>query len=334
MEQNLSLLSNVSRTVHLKIGLVYLVPQSCRTIMIIFITIIFFTGLPGNVIVILVQTKIKRKTSTDWLVTFLAVLDVLSVTISIPINVILTKEWWPQIGSTFGCRFNYFVIHLTFAASTIIFAYIALDRLWRTRAARLQFSPTSALNCSITALGVSIILGVMAAFSMKENLLGQCIFDPSRKTLQTVLYTIILTIVVFSSCIMFYSYIRIFIFLKYRMKVVPVFHMSTVSCEGTRHAPASYSDSQYGKAVKTTKLMGLVTIIFIVSAIIPAIAVIILTSMDSRNSKNGRIAIFFITRLFFINNCTNPYFYFWLNVAFRKRALIFLKSIRLTCFSV
>lgn len=325
MADNITQLPNASDlNVTIKIGLVALVPGWCRTVLSIYMCIVFSTGLPGNIIVLLVQAKIQRKTTTDWLVAFLAVCDIISLIVCIPVYMIITQLWWSTIGSTAGCRFHNFIIHLTFIASTLLITCIGLDRFWKTKSHIQMFSPIKSYYTAIGIFGFSVILGVMAAFSTKNNSLGHCIYEPSERKLQLILYLMVTVTITASTTTICVSYIRIVQILKSKMKIQPGFKMT--SAINTSDIRAPIPANHYEAAVRTTKLMFLVTVVFLVSTIIPTIAVVSLTATEFRNSPNGRIVIFFLTRLYLINNCANPFFYIGLNNAFRKRTRALLKK--------
>ena len=73
---------------------------------------------------------------------------------------------------------------------------------------------------------------------------------------------------------------------------------------------------------KTTKTMGAITFVFIISSIIPTIAGALLpVSVELKKNPVLRVVIYFLLRLYFISFFANPLFYIWLSSNFRKRIL-------------
>ena len=80
-------------------------------------------------------------------------------------------------------------------------------------------------------------------------------------------------------------------------------------------------DIRSKQIIKTSKIMVAITVVFILSTVIPTVAVAILTVLkDIKQQKVGRVVIFWLLRLYLVNNITNLTFYIWLSSAFRKRA--------------
>ena len=81
-------------------------------------------------------------------------------------------------------------------------------------------------------------------------------------------------------------------------------------------------ESQRSKQVdKTTKIMGAITLVFIISTAFPVIAISIFSALeDIKRDPIARVIVFFVTRLYLINNFANPLFYIWLSSEFKKRA--------------
>ena len=73
---------------------------------------------------------------------------------------------------------------------------------------------------------------------------------------------------------------------------------------------------------KTTKTMGAITLVFIISTVIPIVAVSIFSALeDVKSDPIARVIVFFVTRFYLINNFANPLFYIWLSSEFKRRVL-------------
>lgn len=322
MEDNITdMLDTNDLSVNVKIGLAMLVPEWCRNGLIIFMVVVLIAGLPGNIFVILVQINTKDKTTTDWFVTFLAISDVLSLVVNIPIYIIIVADKWQNVGSQFGCKFHHFVIAFTFITQTIIVACNAVDRLWKSVYVHQIFTPKKAIYSGVMSFAFSTLVGTITTFTAGNNILGQCILDPSKKFLQLIVYLIILTVVAISSLAIVVSYTRILMIVRARNRVEVVSNIS-----GNLPQNTGRTEARYKKALQTTKLMFIVTVVFIITTIIPNVAIIILSRAECRKSFTGSILVFLLTRMYLINNCANPYIYFCLNASFRRKIINALKN--------
>jgi hypothetical protein len=311
-------------TLSAKVGLAASVPQWCRIILICFITLVFFTGLPANVLIILVHFKTKKKTVIEWFVAFLAISDLLSLTVCLPIYVMIMKQWWPKFGSSVGCKFHYFIIYLNYLTSVTIIACIAVDRLWKTKTVKQLLSPKSAIYSCLLAFGYAGVFGIIATFSTGNNHIGECMLQFSKKNV--LMICVIVTILTTTLCcaIIVYCYIRIAMIVRSRSRINPV--QNVINQDGRTARTTLFLNGRYELALKTTKLMFIVTLVFIISTIIPMIATVGLVYTDYRNNSSGKIVMFFLTRLYLVNNCANPYFYLWLSKSIRAKVFAIFKS--------
>ena len=94
----------------------------------------------------------------------------------------------------------------------------------------------------------------------------------------------------------------------------------------TKNNTRPQGDQLFRQVNKTSKTMGAITFVFIISTVIPAVAVSILTvQQDVKKDPFGRVIVFFVLRLYLINNFANPLFYIWLSSEFRKKVIEILK---------
>ena len=70
---------------------------------------------------------------------------------------------------------------------------------------------------------------------------------------------------------------------------------------------------------KTTKLVGIITCIFALFTIIPVISVVFLVNSESNDQRAGKIAVFFLLRVYVFNNASNPIFFALLSSRFREK---------------
>ena len=103
-------------------------PAWCPVVLILLMVSAAVLAILGNGIIILVERKNKCKTSTDWLVCFMAANDLTYSFVNVPIKT------FQQIGNMeiFLCKVDIFFEKWTMYSSTLLLATIALDRYVKT----------------------------------------------------------------------------------------------------------------------------------------------------------------------------------------------------------
>ena len=104
----------------------------CRIVLIIYMVLVAILAVSGNGIIILVGRKNRCKTSTDWLVCFMAANDLTFAIINIPVHISLQLGSWKFLGSDTLCKVHVFVERMTMYSSTLLLCIVALDRYWKT----------------------------------------------------------------------------------------------------------------------------------------------------------------------------------------------------------
>jgi hypothetical protein len=288
----------------------------------IFILTAFLIGLPGNVLVILVQIRNAKKNVTDWFVTFLAVSDTVVLSVCVPAIAIMYTGAWKKYGSVGWCRLLLFTNYVTLMFSTILVVNTGIDRYIKTMNKHF-YTPRKALYSSLGILLASAIVGAPNLAIGTHNSTGQCVFNPAFQKIQLGLNIILLVVEFVSFLATTFIYTRIVLTIKRSMKVV-------------HHAPQS-APSLHGnssvfrnriRALRTTKIMGVVAFTVMVSAWLPGIGAVFLGSTNNVATAQARnIAIFILLHLHFFNTFANPLFYLYMHNAFRAKAKSVLTDI-------
>lgn len=318
LDNNSTSVGNESLSLGIKYSLVSQVPQWSRDIFSVFMIVVFTVGLPGNILVILVQSKIARKNATDWFVTYLAFCDLLSILVCVPVFLLASRGLWEDVGNTFWCKFHFFILYFCFIGSILVIDCLCIERYHKTTGhgiGKLFFTPNIALATGGVSLFVAALVGTSAFVTTKNNSVNQCIYDPKRHFVQVYIHGIILIFVVFSCALIGYLYTKIIILFRRSSRIIPVIQMPTknqneiLRLNGLRRM-----------TLKTTKIIGLVTFVFVVTSCLPVLAVLPLSSPEFTSKVYGRVLLFFLTRIYMFNNFMNPVFYLWLYPAFRKKS--------------
>lgn len=107
----------------------YEIPDWAELVSFVFMSVVTILGLPGNGIILIVQWKNREKSSTDYLITTLAVFECFcSGFNSIMIILRRVKSIWLSIASAWICRVHTFSMYNTSISSTLLLTVIALDR--------------------------------------------------------------------------------------------------------------------------------------------------------------------------------------------------------------
>ena len=100
--------------------------------LVIYMVLTTLLAVSGNGIIILVERNNKCKTSTDWLVCFMAANDLIYAIVNIPVHISLQLETWTFSGSDTLCKGHTFVERVTMYSSALLLCIVALDRYWKT----------------------------------------------------------------------------------------------------------------------------------------------------------------------------------------------------------
>jgi hypothetical protein len=305
-----------------KLALYDIVPEWSIWMVTIFIVTAFLIGLPGNILVVLVQIRNAKKNVTDWFVTFLAASDIVILSVCVPASAVMYTGAWKKYGFVLWCRLFLFIQYGSLMFSTMLIVNTGIDRYIKTMNKHF-YTRRKALYSSLGILLASMFVGAPNLAMGTHNSAGQCVINPASQKIHLALYIILLVVEVVSLLATTFIYTRIVLTIKRSMKVV-------------HHAPPS-APSQHGnssvfrnriRALKTTKTMGAITLTAMISAWLPGIGAVFLSSTNNDATAQARnTAVFFLLHLHFFNTFSNPLFYFYMHSAFRVEAKSVVKRI-------
>ncbi|KAH3753337.1 hypothetical protein DPMN_187972 [Dreissena polymorpha] len=195
------------------------VPLWIHNLELAYLLLIAGLGVPGNTLVIFVQSQNRVKTSTDILVITMAIVDLFGSSFNVTVYVFYQiPEIWTRIGNDFVCSLHKFCIYGTSLSSIFLLTVIALDRYMQT------CRPLSSLDNTIKAkracIGVavvSVLLSIPALFVYHLNSSFECVRTGTRGLVMYIidcLYALVFVglFIVVSNC-----YLKIRIVLKRRL---------------------------------------------------------------------------------------------------------------------
>lgn len=271
----------------------------------IFLSVSFILGIPGNLLVVAVHRKIKEKSVTDWMIFYIAVCDILSL-FNAPLYIVQFEKLWPLGFPNFLCKYHYFNVNSVALASYVCCACTALERYFKVVHSKEAFSIKQAKCMWIPIALLCFGLGTVSIFAVNNNQNGHCMYDMKARYLTTIEYAIMLFVAVLSSIIMTVCYIRTGVFLLSKIRTTKRYEAST-----------SFSKS-HRNTIQTTKILAIVTIVFLFSANVPYITGVLFSSKEPETEPEMSIMLF-LAITFFINNFINPFLYMAMSAIFRQR---------------
>lgn len=283
----------------------------------IFISMSFLLGIPGNTLVVLVHFNMKEKNPTDWMIFAIALCDILSL-FNAPLTVCQIEGFWALGVPNIICKYHYFNLHSVSMASYICCGLTAVQRYCKVVLSKDVFSTKTARFVWLVIFLFSFGLGSPVILTVQNNQNGQCVVDKDDTFLVTIVFMYVLTIALGSSIIMTCCYARIGIYLMVKMKM----RKHSVRCN------SSFTNS-FKTIVQTTKMLGIVTVVFLLTANAPYTAIVgtLLSSKQTTTLKEPFISfMLFVSILPFFNNVFNPFLYMAMSYSFRQRSLCFFRK--------
>lgn len=228
----------------------------------VFVSASFLLGIPGNLLVVLVHCRIKEKTVTDWMLFYIAICDIMSL-INAPLYVLQFQKVWALGAPDFLCKFHYFNLNSVSMASYFCCAGTALERYYKVVYSREIFSPKCAKVVWVPIFIISFSIGALTILAVANNANGHCMYDVNVRYLSTIEYALILSVAFMSSIVMSTCYIKIGMFLTRKMKEI---------------GRAVSMSKSYRNTIQTTKMLGILTTVFLISANVPYISGIFFTA--------------------------------------------------------
>ena len=108
------------------------IPYGYEIALIIYLLVTAILAICGNSIILLVEANNRCKTSTDWLIMFMAANDMLCALLNIPFYIIYHLGFWSVLGSDASCKLHYYIEQTTMFSSTLLLCIVAVDRYFKT----------------------------------------------------------------------------------------------------------------------------------------------------------------------------------------------------------
>nr|KAG5696097.1 hypothetical protein BaRGS_020498 [Batillaria attramentaria] len=158
---------------------------------VVYFSVAIALGVPGNALVIAAYASLRRKSSSDWYILYIAVLDLIICLFRVPTHLAMEIGEW-KLGTDALCKLVYWVSQSVITASVFLFAFIAIDRYIKICRPTMRISARFARNC-IVGITVGSLLFTIPVFWLYTNspLANKCVViaSPSALSLMRVYYT-------------------------------------------------------------------------------------------------------------------------------------------------
>ena len=187
-----------------------------------YIALAMLLGLPGNILVVIVNGRIKTPTATDWMIIYLAVSDICSLVVCGPSFILMITKRWNYFMPSKICSFHFMIMHACFMASTILITVIAVIRRSVMITNREPMSARKSKLIGACVIVVSIGLGSPSLFLNKNTPSGFCYFDKQKAQLQTIVYGVYMLIILISNAMTCVRFLNIIPKIRKSARVAPM----------------------------------------------------------------------------------------------------------------
>lgn len=187
----------------------------------VYLTMILILGVPGNLIVTIIQWRNPAKSSTDYLVFTLAAFELICAGFNVPFQIFRnTILVWQLMYSSLLCRTNTFSFAVIHIGSSLLLASIATDRFIRScKPLVLRYSSKSGKTVAFVITLTSVI--VAAPYLLIDYRLGQnykCSYDESVKPFLERYDLFLVLLVIATFIVISFSYLAIAVALQKRAR--------------------------------------------------------------------------------------------------------------------
>jgi hypothetical protein len=237
---------NSSNDIYSVMPLVVTTPLAYRHLLTAFLIISFLLCVHGNALVLEVHRRLRTRSSTDWMVFYLAICDLCSLGVCVPSFVLTNLGAWIHIMGSAFCSFHYMILTACAQSSSFLIATTAVIRYHKSTIDTERLTPKMAKILGFCVILFFFVSSSTAFVTHKNDPHGYCYYDPSTATLQTILYLFYLINALSCSVIVFTMYTKIALRIRMLREINPI---------------ASLSQQAKNSAL-TTKIMAAVAVVF------------------------------------------------------------------------
>lgn len=293
----------------------------CKYVFVVFLAIVFTTGLIGNLLVLRIMLTVNKRSSSDIYIIFLTLSDLTTIALVVPVHILRHANLWADLGSNYGCKFHYFTYTFTYVSSAVLFVFIGLDRYLK-----IFFPYTENVIhkrpsvVSLLVFGICVIIGFIRAKFSGNSSKGLCLYSVSNTNGTHTLSFIVGVILIVITVLISIAYGRIILRMRRAMRPVSILTVSNyVSRRGLRSV-------QGDKMLASSRVLIVMSTLFVLCTTLSNCLVAAIFATPWYATDLGSFVSLSISRLYYINVCINPLIYYKMNSEFRKRTHWLIKS--------
>lgn len=170
-----------------------------------FMIITMVLGIPGNILVILVNARMVRKSPMDLIITYMSICDLIPLLIAVPLRLSDSTKFWYVIGSDWLCKLRLYIGQVTTWSSALTLGVMAIERYLRVcrNKATIQTQWAAIKRCLIVTL-VTVVISIPNGMAHGNNQAGKCgvTTTSNRKLMYAYFIGLALTMILLSAVIL------------------------------------------------------------------------------------------------------------------------------------
>lgn len=215
-------MENVSETFKFEIdAIIPELPKTFIRIELCFLVVISSIGLPGNTLIIILQAKNRNKTTTDYLILNMAVVELIYCSVVLPVRMLVdVPKVWKDFVSDSICQFEYFWLYTLPLGSAWFLGAIAVDRYIKTcKPLNTSYTVSTAKKECIIISAMACLMGFPSTQAYIKGESTVCIIKTEFEEFMIGMEIVSVITINFVFGIFIFTYSKIWITLRKRKKI-------------------------------------------------------------------------------------------------------------------
>ena len=195
------------------------IPPWVRHVEDFYLFVIMLIGIPGNSLIICIQSRNRHKSTTDYFIGAMAVYELVCCSLNASLKIIMNSKIWIYIASHTLCRFHFNLVFITTFTSAYFLAGIAVDRYFKTCKPLSNFNKVRTCKpICVAVVFVGFLTGISSYFVFEVDEHVECNVAKKYMKLQYVWNSCILSSTVAIFLVFIFTYVNIVITLRKRVR--------------------------------------------------------------------------------------------------------------------
>ncbi|XP_045167258.2 uncharacterized protein LOC123530549 [Mercenaria mercenaria] len=218
-------------------------------------SLVALLGISGNTLIISVLFKLRNKTSTDFYVLSMSVMDLISSSVSTTCYILRYEpNTWELLASSWFCRLHIFTIYLTNISTTSLLAATAYDRHNRTVNTLAQQPLDASTKAKRICVGILSSSFIYSLFFLLTTTLDsttlKCSGMKGYSTMTAIFSSVLALVFVLMFVIVIVCYTRVAVMLRRHHRRIQRMKLKTnpMTIKTTREVPTLSGDNNMPQA--------------------------------------------------------------------------------------